>query len=228
MTIAILGGTGPQGQGLAMRFARANVAVALGSRDAHRGSEIATQLNKTLEQTNQPYTPIKGMDNLSATHAAERFVLLAVPFSGHDLTLESIRKNLAGKILVDVVVPLAEGNPRAYAPPQEGSVTEHAQALLGQDIAVVGALHNVSAHTLNNLAASINCDVLICGNDQAAKDEAMSLISQLGVNIYDGGPAESARCIEAITPILIRLNISKKVPFSHAGIKIWAPTESIG
>lgn len=223
MKIAILGGTGPQGQGLALRFALAGVAVSLGSRQADRGKEIAEHLNDTLQQTKKSYTPIQGMDNITATKMAEKLVLLAVPFSGHDATLQSIHDFLKGKILVDVVVPLAEENPRVYAPPKEGSVTEHAQALLGNDIMVVGALHNVSAHTLNNLTTSINCDVLVCGDDQSAKDEVIALIDQLGVKTYDGGPAINARCIEAITPILIRLNISKKVPFSHAGIKIWPP-----
>jgi hypothetical protein len=225
MKIAILGGTGPQGQGLAMRFALAGIGVALGSRQADRGQEIANHLNDTLQQTKKSYTPIEGMDNIAATKIAEKLVLLAVPFGGHDSTLQTIRDHLKGKILVDVVVPLAENNPRAYAPPQEGSVTEHAQALLGNETMVVGALHNVSAHTLNNLAASINCDVLVCGDDQLAKDEVITLIDQLDIKAYDAGPATNARCIEAITPILIRLNISKKVPFSHAGIKIWAPHE---
>lgn len=225
MKIAILGGTGPQGQGLAMRFALAGVEVALGSRDTLRAQEIANHLNQTLQQHQQPYQAIQGMDNISATEASEQFVLLAVPFNGHDATLKTIQSVLSGKILVDVVVPLAEGNPRAYAPPKAGSATEQAQNLLGEQVKVVGALHNVSAHTLNNLTTLINCDVLVCGDDQVAKDETIALVGKLNIQAYDGGPSTSARCIEAITPILIRLNISKKVPFSHAGIKIWAPNE---
>jgi len=95
--------------------------------------------------------------------------------------------------------------------------------LLGEDIAVVGALHNVSAATLNHLEQRINCDILVCGNQQEAADKVAELITRLGVAAYYCGPASAARCIEAITPILIRLNISKKVPFTHAGIRIWAP-----
>ncbi|QQS16750.1 MAG: NADPH-dependent F420 reductase [Neisseriales bacterium] len=225
MKIAILGGTGPQGQGLAMRFALAGVEVALGSRDTLRAQEIANHLNQTLQQHQKAYQAIQGMDNISATKTSEQFVLLAVPFSGHDVTLKTVQQALSGKILVDVVVPLAEGNPRVYAPPKAGSATEQAQNLLGENIKVVGALHNVSAHTLNNLATLINCDVLVCGDDQFAKDETIALVSKLNVQAYDGGSSVNARCIEAITPILIRLNISKKVPFSHAGIKIWAPSK---
>lgn len=87
----------------------------------------------------------------------------------------------------------------------------------------MGALHNVSAASLRKLDQPINCDILIAGDDEAAKDGVAELIGKIGVTVYDAGPASSARCIEALTPILIRLNMSKKVPFSHAGLKIWAP-----
>ncbi|PIE15654.1 MAG: NADPH-dependent F420 reductase [Rhodobacterales bacterium] len=217
--IAIIGGTGPQGQGLALRFARAGVQVALGSRDGARGAEIADELNAKLDCE----TKIAGMDNASAVAEADEMVILAVPFSAHNATLEALKDGLAGKILVDIVVPLAANDPKVVDMPPEGSATEAAQALLGDDIPVVGALHNVSAHTLNNLDQDINCDILVCGNKLEPRKKVMALVSQLGVSCYNAGAANSARCIEAITPILIRLNISKAVPFSHAGIKIWAP-----
>lgn len=224
MKIAILGGTGPQGQGLALRFARAGVSVTIGSRDGARAAEIAATLNATLSGAgNGDHVAIEGKDNLAAVEAAERLVMLAVPYAAHDETIEAVRSRLSGRILVDIVVPLAQGNPRAYAPPPDGSATEAAQRLLGSGIPVVGALHNVAAHTLGNLDRAINCDVLVCGDDPAAKEEVQALIGTLGVDSYDAGPASSARCVEAITPILIRLNISKKVPFSHAGIRIWPP-----
>jgi len=223
MKIAILGGTGPQGQGLALRFARAGVAVVLGSRDSARAAEIAGTLNEKLSALGADHAPIEGTDNSAAVEAAERIVMLAVPYAAHDETIEAVRSRLAGKIFVDIVVPLAQGNPRAYSPPADGSATEAAQRMLGPDIAVVGALHNVSAHSLAALDKAINCDVLVCGDDLAAKEEVQSLIEKLGVRSYDAGPASSARCVEAITPILIRLNISKKVPFSHAGMRIWPP-----
>lgn len=220
-TVAILGGTGPQGQGLALRFAIAGVSVALGSREGDRAAAVANQLNKNLEGRSAAL--IRGCNNLSAVDAADRFVLLAVPYSGHDATLGAIKSRLAGKVLVDLVVPLAAGNPRAIAMPKEGSATEAAQALLGSQVNVVGALHNVSAHTLNALEENINCDILACGDDVEATDAVVELIKRLGVESYNCGPAVNARCIEAITPLLIRLNMSKKVPFSHAGIRIWRP-----
>ena len=220
MTIAILGGTGPQGQGLALRFARAGVPVALGSRDGARAAEIGKDL---MAQLGEGAAAITGLANIEATKAADELVILAVPFAGHNATLEALKPHLAGKILVDIVVPLAEGDPKKVTMPPEGSATEAAQALLGPDIPVVGALHNVSATTLKNLDWDINCDILVCGNSLPARKKVMALIEQLGVNAYNAGDAEAARCIEAITPILIRINISKQVPFTHAGIKIWAP-----
>lgn len=220
MTIAIIGGTGPQGQGLALRFARAGIAVALGSRDAERGADIARDLNDKLPIGSAKIT---GLGNETATAAADEIVILAVPWSAHNVTLAGLKSHLAGKILVDIVVPLAEGDPKKVDMPPEGSATEAAQALLGSDIPVIGALHNVSAHTLNNLDWDINCDILVCGNQLAARKKVIELVGALGVQAYNAGDAQSARCIEALTPILIRLNISKAVPFSHAGLRIWAP-----
>lgn len=220
MTLAIIGGTGPQGQGLALRFARAGVPVALGSRDAARAAAIAAEL---VEKLPAGSAAITGHDNGGAVSAADELVILAVPWSGHNATLNAIKDGLGGKILVDIVVPLAEGDPKKVDMPPEGSATEAAQALLGPEIPVIGALHNVSAHTLNNLDWDINCDILVCGNKLDARKTVIEMIRKLGVEAYNAGDAQSARCIEAITPILIRLNISKAVPFTHAGIRIWAP-----
>lgn len=220
MTIAILGGTGPQGKGLALRFAAAGVDVVLGSRDAERAAEISAELNQQIPGATGIIT---GTDNDAAVAAADRMVILAVPYAAHDATLEAIRDQLSGKILVDIVVPLKQGDPKLVEMPPEGSATEAAQAILGDEIPVIGALHNVSATTLNQLDHSINCDILVCGNDLAAREEVIALIEKLDVKAYNAGPAQSARCIEAITPILIRLNISKKVPFTHAGIRIAPP-----
>lgn len=220
MSIAILGGTGPQGRGLALRFARAGIPVVIGSRDAGRAQAAADELQAKLSPG---AAAIGGHDLREAVSAADEMVILAVPYSAHDATLESIRDLLPGKVLIDIVVPLADGDPKKVDMPAAGSATEAAQALLGDTIPVVGALHNVSATTLNDLDHGINCDVLVCGNDLAAKEGVIDLIRKLDVQAYNAGPAVNARCIEAITPILIRLNISKKVPFTHAGIRIWAP-----
>ena len=219
MKITVIGGTGPQGSGLAQRFALAGVDVIVGSRDGARAESIAAELMDPLEGA--PGS-IVGMDNLSAVQAADEMVVLAVPYGGHDTTLDAIRSGLGRKILIDIVVPLADGNPKKAAMPPEGSATEAAQAILGEEVPVVGALHNVSAYVLADLKQEINCDILVCGNDLEAKNKVIALIERLGVTCYNCGLAESARCIEALTPILIRLNMSKITPFRHGGVKVWA------
>lgn len=220
MTIAILGGTGPQGSGLALRFAQAGLPVILGSRDGARAAEVATALQAKLPDD---AAAISGATNDDAVSAATEFVILSVPYAGHNATVAAIKPLMAGKILVDIVVPLSADDPKKVDMPPEGSATEAAQAILGPDVPVVGALHNVSATTLGHLDWPINCDVLVCGNGLEPRKKVMALVETLGVTAYNAGDAQSARCIEAITPILIRINISKQVPFSHAGIRIWPP-----
>ncbi|WP_191601211.1 NADPH-dependent F420 reductase [Marinomonas algicola] len=222
MKVSIIGGTGPQGKGLALRLAQAGVSVVLGSRDAEKAQIAAQELVATLKEKGHD-ADITGLSMEDATKASDDLVILSVPYSGHDATLTALAPFLEGKTLVDIVVPLAPGNPKAVAMPPAGSVTESAQLLLGDSINVVGALHNVSAITLNDLSRPINCDILVCGNDLEAKKRVISLCEKMGTKAYNAGLAESARCIEALTPILIRLNISKDVPFSHAGIRICPP-----
>ena len=222
MKLSIIGGTGPQGKGLALRFAKVGFEVALGSRDKARAVEVANSLSSDNPNL---VGQITGLSNSEAIAFAEKFVIFSVPWKGHNDTLNEVKEMLADKILVDIVVPLEDGNPKKVSMPPEGSATEAAQALLGPKIPVIGALHNVSANTLNHLEKKINCDILVCGNNLDARLETIELLKKLGVQAYNAGDASSARCLEAITPILIRINASKAVPFSHAGIKIWPPEE---
>lgn len=221
MKVAIIGGTGPQGKGLALRLASAGVDVILGSRDGGKADVEAQLLSDKLTGD---CGSIVGMGNVEAVNGADSLVILSVPFSAHNSTLVALKEVLVNKVVVDIVVPLTPGNPKSVTMPPEGSATEAAQAILGEAIPVVGALHNVSAVTLNDLTRPINCDILVCGNDLAAKKQVMALCETMGTQAYNAGLADSARCIEAITPILIRLNISKDVPFSHAGIRICPPS----
>ncbi|RMH58227.1 MAG: NADPH-dependent F420 reductase [Candidatus Hydrogenedentota bacterium] len=223
MKIAILGGTGPQGRGLALRWAKAGVEVVVGSRQKEKGERIARELADRLGSDDAAVT---GTTNQEAVRAAEEFVVLTVPFSAHRATIESIRDELKGKILVDVAVPLDPENPKRVAMPPEGSATEEAQALVGEEVPVVAALQNVSAQVFDEIDRPINCDVLVCGNNLEAKKKVMALVEKLGCRAYNAGLAEQARCVEAITSILIRLNISKQTPFRHAGIRIWPETEA--
>lgn len=217
-TIAVIGGTGPQGRGLAQRLAMAGMAVVVGSRDAARAKQISAELAERLPEG---AATITGMANAEAAAAADELVILSVPYAAHDKTIVGIRDQLTGKILVDMAVPLAEGDPKRVDMPGEGSATEAAQVLLGEGATVVGALHNVSAHVLNDIERPINCDVLVCGDSLDARRKVIATVERLGVKAYNAGAADSARCIEALTAILIRLNISKTTPFKHAGIKIW-------
>ena len=223
MKIAIIGGTGPQGQGLALRFARAGIEVAIGSRDPSRAATAVAEVNARLPEGS---SNIVGLSNIDAIREADEMVIFAVPWSAHNEILHKIKNDLSGKILVDIVVPLSENDPKKVDMPPEGSATEAAQAILGSDVPVIGALHNVSATTLSNLDWDINCDVLVCGNSLEARKKVIELIKKIDVKAYNVGDAQSARCVEALTPILIRLNISKMVPFSHSGIQIWAPDHS--
>ena len=223
MKIAIIGGTGPQGQGLALRFARAGIEVVVGSRDPLRAATTVSEVNAKLPKGS---SNIVGLSNIDAIREADEMVIFAVPWSAHNDTLHNIKAELSGKILIDIVVPLSENDPKKVDMPPEGSATEAAQAILGSDVPVIGALHNVSATTLNNLDWDINCDVLVCGNSLDARKKVIELIKKIDVKAYNVGDAQSARCVEALTPILIRLNISKMVPFSHSGIQIWAPDHS--
>ena len=220
MKIAIIGGTGPQGQGLALRFARAGIEVVVGSRDPARAATTVAEVNAKLPKGS---SNIVGLSNLDAIREADEMVIFAVPWSAHNNTLHNIKAELSGKILIDIVVPLSENDPKKVDMPPEGSATEAAQAILGSDVPVIGALHNVSATTLSNLDWDINCDILVCGNSLEARKKVIELIKKIDVKAYNVGDAQSARCVEALTPILIRLNISKMVPFSHSGIQIWAP-----
>ena len=220
MTVGIIGGTGPQGQGLAMRFAVAGVPIFIGSREKNKSEEIVAEINKKIPSGS---ALIEGGTNQEAINRSTEIIIFAVPWEAHNYLLNDLKDQIGKKTLVDIVVPLSKNDPKKVSMPPEGSATEAAQSILGKETPVVGALHNVSATTLQNLDWKINCDVLVCGNNLNARKQVMSLIEKIGVTAYNAGDAESARCIEALTSILIRINISKMVPFSHAGIKIWAP-----
>jgi NADPH-dependent F420 reductase len=197
---------------MALRWAKAGVQIIIGSRQQERAAGVAAELNKQLGQE-----LIKGMVNPDAAAAAE-VVAITVPFSAHRSTLESVKAQLQGKILIDVCVPLDPENPRKMLPPAAGSATEEAQEILGEGVKVVAAFQNVSAHELQHHEHAIDCDVLICGNDRDARQTVVRLVEQMGLHAVDAGLAYNARVIEGITALLIGLNIRYKVKGS--GIRI--------
>ncbi|ETW97756.1 MAG: hypothetical protein ETSY1_21455 [Candidatus Entotheonella factor] len=212
MIVSILGGTGDQGPGMAMRWAKAGIEVIIGSRQQEKAVGVAAELNQELGQE-----LIKGMANPEAA-AASDIVALTVPFSAHNPTLEAVKDHLQGKILIDVCVPLDPDNVRKMKYPEAGSATQEAQALLGDEVKVVAAFQNVSATELRHLDHDIDCDVLVCGNDRGARETVMELVEKMGMNPVDAGLAYNAPIVEGLTAMLIGLNIRNKVKGS--GIRI--------
>ena len=212
-TIAVIGGTGNEGPGLALRWARSSsYRVIIGSRQREKAERVASELNARLGED-----LIRGMANHEAAAAAD-LAVMTVPYSAHVPTLESIRAALTGKILVDVTVPLQPPRvSQVYVPPG-GSATAEAQALLGDDVRVVAAFQNVGAAHLDDPDHPIDCDVLVCGDDKEAKAEAIALAQAAGMRGLDAGPLQNAVVVEGLTAMLIGINIRYKI--KNAGIKI--------
>ena len=214
--IAILGGTGPEGLGLANRLARAGEHIVIGSRDAARAQDAASQLRGRLGAA----ANIEGVDNATAAAQSE-IVLLTVPFSGQAARLKSL-KNVwkAGTIVIDTTVPLAAtvgGSATRTIGVWQGSAAEAAREALPQNVSLAAAFHNLSAELLAG-DALIDCDVLVCSDDEKAKQVVMELAGKIdGVRAVNGGKLESARIVESITALLIGLNIRYKV--HSAGVR---------
>ena len=199
--LAILGGSGDLGGGLAFRWARADYPVIIGSRSADKAAEAATAL-----QRRGVSGPVQGMANEAAAAAGD-LVVLTVPFVNQVPTLESVREVLQGKILVDVTVPLVPPKVGTVQLPPEGSAGQIAQNLLGEGVRVVSAFQNVAAAHLDDPDHDPDCDVLVCGNDADA-----------GMKGWHAGPIANAAAAEALTSVLITLNRRYKIP--GAGFRI--------
>jgi NADPH-dependent F420 reductase len=197
---------------MALRWAKAGIDIIIGSRQQAKAEGVAAELNQELGQDR-----IRGMANPEAAAAAD-VVALTVPFSAHRSTIESVKDHLAGKIFIDVCVPLHPDNPRKMRLPAAGSATEEAQEILGEAVKVVAAFQNVSASELRHLDHAIDCDVLVCGNDREARQTVMGLVEKMGLHPVDAGLAYNASIVESLTALLIGLNIRHKVKGS--GIRI--------
>ena len=213
LTLGILGGTGKEGSGLALRWARAGYAVIIGSRDEARAQATAASVGERLGQNDL----VRGLSNLAAAHACD-IAVLTVPYAAHRATLESVKDALAGKILVDVSVPLNPEKRRAVRLPPGGSAGAEAQAILGHDVKVVSAFQNIGFGHLSELGAPIDCDVLVTGDDTPAKRRVIALAHAIGIDAFDAGPIENAVVAEALASVLININVKHKV--TSAGIRI--------
>ncbi|MGD8586803.1 MAG: NADPH-dependent F420 reductase [Chloroflexota bacterium] len=212
MKIAILGGTGPEGSGLGLRWSAAGHEVIIGSRQAEKGERIAAELKAIL-----PEGAIIGTDNLTAANQSD-IVVLAVPYAAQAPTLDGLREALSGKILVSVVAPIGKPAARVWRLPSSQSAAEEAQEQLGESVRVVAAFQNVGAHHLKDLDHTPDCDVLICGDKKDDKEIVSELARDAGFRAVNAGALQNASVVEGLTAVLIGINIRHKV--KDAGIRI--------
>lgn len=221
--LAILGGTGDLGTGLARRWAQAGYTVIIGSRTADKAAAAAADLRGWLVERGISTDQVRGADNLAAAEAAS-IVALTVPFSHQASTLEQVAPALQGKILIDVTVPLVPPRVARVQLPEAGSAGQIAQELLGDGVQVVSAFQNVAAHHLQE-GNALDCDVLVCGNSKEAREAVIELVQACGMRGFHAGVIGNAAAAEALTSILIFIN---KQYSAHAGIRITGLPEGAG
>ena len=212
LTIAVLGGTGKEGKGLAYRWAKAGYQVLIGSRSSERAVTAASEIMELLEGSSS----LVGATNLEAAQQAN-IVVLTVPYSAHRETLESVKDVLKGKLLIDVTVPLVPPKITKVQMPPAGSAAQEAKEILGEDVQVTAAFQNIS-HELLFDEEDINSDVLVTGTSKEARNETLTLVEAAGLTGWDAGPIENSVVLEGLASVLI--NINKRYGSTHAGIKI--------
>lgn len=209
--IAVIGGTGKEGRGLAARWALAGQSIIIGSRQLDKARRVAAELESQLG------TRVQGLANRDAAAAGD-VVVFSVPYVAQRDILADIRGGCQGKVLINVGVPLDPDDPRRIQVLPAGSATAEAQALLGDGVKVVAAFQNISAVKLKDPHAMVDCDVLVCGDDLEAKALAMRLAELAGMRPLDAGPLVNAVGVETLTAILIGINIRHKA--KGAGIRV--------
>lgn len=212
-TVAILGGTGKEGKGLAFRWALAGHNIIIGSRTPEKA---LAAVDEVKELTAGKQVVMKGTDNASAAREAE-IVVLTVPFSFHKDMLQSIKNEVQGKIFIDVTVPIVPPKVTRVQMPPEGSAAQQAQLILGENVRVVAAFQNISYENLLS-GGNVDCDVLVAGGDKDARGQVISLVKDAGLMGIDAGPIENAVVVEGLTSILIGIN--KQFGVEASGIRI--------
>lgn len=211
-TIAVLGGTGKEGKGLAYRWAKAGYRVLIGSRLEEKALAAAEELRAMIRE---PET-IVGMINELAARQAD-LVVITVPYSAHASMCEQMREFVQGKIVIDVTVPLVPPKVTKVQMPAAGSATQEAQMIFGEGVQVVAAFQNISYEHLLHDEES-NCDVLVCGGNKSSRQVVLKLVADAGLIGWDAGVIENSVVVEGMTSILIGLN--KQFGVSSAGIRI--------
>ncbi len=194
-TIAVIGGTGKEGSGLSLRWARTGLDVVIGSRQLEKAQRVAAELSQEL---------IRGLENRAAAEAGE-IVVLSVPYAAHRAILEDIQPALSGKVLIDVTAPIDPKNPGRVRLLEAGSAAVEAQQFLGDQVTVVAAFQNIAAGHLRDLHRDIDSDVLVCGDDDEAKRLVIELAGKAGMRALDAGPLINASVVEGLTAVLIAL-----------------------
>ena len=210
--ITVLGGTGKEGSGLALRWANAGHHIVIGSRMREQAQEAAAAINARIG-----IERAEGADNLAAAQRGD-IIVLTVPYTAQLTTLEEVRTALTGKILIDVTVPLVPPQVGRVQLPDGGSAVVKTQAMLGPGVRVVSAFQNVSAELLSELDRPIDCDVLVCGDDRDARAQVIALAQDAGMRAFHAGPLANSVVAEALTSVLITINRQYKV--KHSGIAI--------
>lgn len=215
--LAVLGGTGKEGKGLAYRWAKAGYKVTIGSRVSEKALTAAADINEMLGKN-----IVEGMDNFSAAKNAD-LVILTVPHSAHLSTLETVKEALQGKILVDVTVPLVPPKVTKVQMPPAGSAAQEARDFLGEGVEVVDAFQSISYEHLM-FGEEVPCDVLVTGSSKEARLQVIKLVEAAGLTGWDAGPIENSVVVEGLTSLLIYIN--KQYGSTHAGIKITGVSKS--
>jgi hypothetical protein len=212
LTIAILGGTGKEGKGLAYRWAKAGYRILIGSRTPEKARATAQELLDRLGGE----AHLEGLSNMEAAQRAD-IAALTVPYAAHRETLESVKSALLGKILVDVTVPLVPPKVTKVQMPPVGSAAQEAHEILGEEVQVTSAFQNISyEHLLRD--EPVECDVLVCGTSKEARAEALILVEAAGLIGWDAGPIENSMVVEGLTSVLLHIN--KQYGATRAGIII--------
>jgi NADPH-dependent F420 reductase len=211
-TIAVVGGTGAEGGGLALRWAAAGHKIIIGSRDTERARATAKEIVGKVRAAH-----VEGVESLEAAQKAQ-IVVLTVPYAAQLETVRRIRPVLDGKILIDVTVPLVPPKVSRVQLPEEHSCVVRVQRELGEKVQVVSAFQNVSAHKLSDLGHRIACDVLVCSDSKEARQAVIELAKDAGLRGIDAGPLDNSVAAEALTSLLIWINRTYKV--ADAGLTI--------
>ena len=212
LTVAVLGGTGKEGKGLAYRWARAGYRIIIGSRSDQKAITAAAELVEALDGR----ASVVGMSNVDAVLDAD-IVVLTVPYSAHRKILRSVAADVKGKLLIDVTVPLVPGQLSKAHMPRAGSAAQEARSILGAEAEIAAAFHNVS-HDFLLRDGPLDSDVLVTGTTKEARAETLKLVSAAGLNGWDAGALENSMVTEGLSSILIHIN--HKYGSTHAGIRI--------